>query len=46
MNAAVPQGLWIAFGLFVAFMLILIEVQLYSIRGLLMEIRNCLPPRV
>jgi hypothetical protein len=32
---AVPSGLWIGLGLFLAFMLILIEVQLYSAARLL-----------
>jgi len=34
------QGLWIGFGLFIAFMLILIEVRLGSILSVLRELRG------
>jgi hypothetical protein len=35
-----PAGLWIGFGIFLAFMLILIEVQLHAIANLLRELRD------
>ena len=36
----IPAGLWIGFGIFLAFILILIEVQLHAILSLLRELRN------
>jgi hypothetical protein len=38
--ADISSGAWIGFGIFLAFILILIEVQLHTIASLLREVRD------
>lgn len=41
----IPVGWWVGFAVFLAYILIRIEIDLYSIRGILAELKNhFIPP--